>query len=718
VTPNQRPTDPRVTVFLLGISTVVAQALLLREAMAAMGGSEMAWGSVMALWLLAMSLGSRIGSGSGSSLLARGLPIVVLVAAAIGVVLFWAAPAVTGSAAGESMTTTSAVWLWIIAVAPSAVAGGIAFPILAGALGAGGGGRAYTLEALGALIGGGLLSLALLGAGTAVALCLALTLVTALTLWSSRRTAAIAVLVLGAVVAPLAADRLAIVGWRWSGHPGSLHEWAETRLQRLEVSDGPPTVLYGDGRLLASYPDPYVILPQAHLAMLLHPAPSRVLAVGCSADGSIEAMVRHPVDELVVVEEDPGLMRRIPRWYGPGMEAVLGAPPVRAVVADPIRAVDRYGPWDMIILRDGNPTTLRHNRTRTREFLARCRANLQPDGVLLLRIAVSDTYLGGAAGRLVTTQAATLREVFEVIEVLAGEEITLVAGGPEANIELDHDLLAGRLRARALQESEFHPAMIPLLVDRDRSRSVLRRIANPEPVNTVSRPRAVILAAGLHEAKSKPHLLRLFLTMDRSRPWPLGALLGIWVIVLLVAAVTKRGPVVTTAATVGFASMGWWLLLIAAWQTTRGSVYSEIGALTAIFMAGLAGGSAFTSRHSSPETRLPLVLVGGGGLSIMLASGVSTALPLAIIPLALLAAGIVTGAAFPGLTALGRAGIRHSAGTAFAAEELGAAFGALTVGIVAIPWAGLRLTALGLGVLLFAAIPGMLVRSRHEEVRG
>ncbi len=37
--------DPRTTLFLLGVSTVVAQALLLREAMAAMGGSEMAWGT-------------------------------------------------------------------------------------------------------------------------------------------------------------------------------------------------------------------------------------------------------------------------------------------------------------------------------------------------------------------------------------------------------------------------------------------------------------------------------------------------------------------------------------------------------------------------------------------------------------------------------------------------------------------------------------------------
>ncbi len=43
---SEQPTaDPKTTLFLLGVATVVAQALLLREAMAAMGGSEMAHGA-------------------------------------------------------------------------------------------------------------------------------------------------------------------------------------------------------------------------------------------------------------------------------------------------------------------------------------------------------------------------------------------------------------------------------------------------------------------------------------------------------------------------------------------------------------------------------------------------------------------------------------------------------------------------------------------------
>ena len=51
-------------------------------------------------------------------------------------------------------------------------------------------------------------------------------------------------------IAPVAADSLARAGWHWSGNPGELSDWRETRLQRLEVSHGPPTVVFADGQLV------------------------------------------------------------------------------------------------------------------------------------------------------------------------------------------------------------------------------------------------------------------------------------------------------------------------------------------------------------------------------------------------------------------------------------------------------------------------------------
>ena len=700
---------------LLGFAATIAQALLLREAMAAMGGSEMAWGTVMALWLIGMGIGARVGVRVGSARLARLLPVLVIALAGAGVILFRAAPALVGATAGESVTTVSAAWLWVVAVLPAAIAGGLAFPILAGEIGGRGGGRAYALEAAGSLVGGVLLSLALIALGAAAALSLSLGLVAAASLWGRSRVLACFLAALGAVSALPSGELLARAAWSWADHPGELRVWRETRLQRLDVTTGPPTSVYADGRLLASYPDPYTVLPRAHLVMLLHPEPRRVFAVGAVADGSVEAMARHPVEELTVVEEDPELLRRLPEWYGPRMASALSSPGVRPVASDPLRALAHSGPYDLVILLDANPTTLRRNRTRTLEFLQSCRERMTPSGVLVVRVGVADTYLGGAGGRLLAVLVNTIREVFPELLAIPGEEILLVAGGPAARLTIDPEIVAERLASRGLEEAELVPEMLPLLLDPDRAQELSQRLHEKAPANTIGHPRAVLLAGGLHEARTRPSLLRLVLSLERTSALPLAAALGLAVLALLATTAGRRPPGASTAAVVGFCSMGWWLLLIASWQATRGSVYSEIGALTAAFMGGLAAGAAGASRWEHPARRLPAMLAGGVLLSVLVAAGAAVHSPLVAVPVLLIAGGGLTGAAFPGMAELAARGrTRRGAGIAFAADEAGAAFAALLLGILAIPWAGFTATAAGLAILQLAAVPAVVVALRRR----
>ena len=677
-----------------------------------MGGSETAWGLVMAMWLCGVGLGSRIGVKVGSPELAHWLPIATLALCGVGTLLFRAAPAILGTAPGETLTTWHAVWLWALAVMPAAAAGGFAFPILAENLGANGPGRAYTLEAAGALFGGLILSFALVPLGTAPALFLVTGAVSATLVWPRHRLVAMGIAMVCLAAAGFVGEPLARLSWRWSGHPTELGGWAETRHQRLEISTGTPTVLYADSRLRASYPEPYTALPRAHLMMLLHPKPARVFAVGCAADGAFEAMVRHPITELVVVEEDPQLISHLARWYGEGFLSSLELPSIRAVTTDPLRALDGLNNLDLVILADGDPTTLRANRTRTVEFFQRCRAAMSETGLLIMSVGVTDTYLGGTGGRLLATLTSTLREVFPKLTALPGEQILLVAGGPGARFATTIQELEERLLSRPDVSNQLHPAMLSILIDETRQPELEAFIESASAApNTLRHPIAVGLAARLHEARSP-----LFRATDGANLESLGSRLFVpglvaWVALLLAAAFLGHLGVraIAAAAVVGFSSMGWWLLLLAIWQATRGSVYAEVGALTGAFMAGVAAGGWLALRSANPVRILPWILGGGVALSLLLAGGVPTWAPALMVPTFLVTGGILTGAAFPGLGKLaGRDSVRRGAGVAFSADELGAACAALVIGTVAIPWVGMTTTAVGLAVLSLAAIPAVL----------
>jgi hypothetical protein len=337
---------------------------------------------------------------------------------------------------------------------------------------------------------------------------------------------------------------------------------------------------------------------------------------------------------------------------------------------------------------------------------------MRPEGVLVMRVGVSDTYVGGAGGQLLSALASTVLRVFDKLVVIPGGEILLVASGPQGRLDLDHEVLIERLRRAAPAGSELLPEMVPLFVDRDRAVDLTAGLSLDSAPNTIRNPRAVLLAGALHEARIFPDLLPAVAVLERGGLRLLVLVAGIAVLMVLSTAVFKNLAAGASAATVGFCSMGWWLLLIAAWQSTRGTVYSEIGALGALFMAGLAAGAMAATRWRSPERKVPLILVAGAVLSLGLAAGLSLVSPGITIPALLVAGGALTGALFPGLARLSSPDTRRSAGVAFAADEAGAAVAALAIGIFAVPLAGLTATAWWLAVLQLAAVPATFMAMR------
>ena len=119
----------------------------------------------------------------------------------------------------------------------------------------------------------------------------------------------------------------------------------------------------------------------AHVPLLLHPAPKRVLVVGWGAGATAAAAALHPIERLTCVEIEPATFRAAPFF-----EALSGR-----VRSDPrfeiafrdgrthlLRTRDLY---DVVVSEPSNPWITGVANLFTREFYATALARLAPGGV-------------------------------------------------------------------------------------------------------------------------------------------------------------------------------------------------------------------------------------------------------------------------------------------------------------------------------------------------
>lgn len=684
----------------IGFAATVSQSVLLREAMSALGGSELAWGGVLSVWLAGVGLGSWAGSRSWRAGAPLGPPL-CLASAAFAVLLLRALPALTGAATGETPTVWRGVAVWVAAVLVPALASGWAFPAAAALLtGAGIPGRAYAIECLGAVAGGVAFSFVLAPAGSIGALAAAGVVAAALLLHGAWRWLALPLAAAAWLAVPAAERSLARATWEWSGRPGSLRAVRETREQRLEAAslDGETWALYADGALVSDLRAEPIERARAEVVRALAPAGRPILAVGAASEGLGPELGGRESVASVAVEDDAGVLA-----FLRSIAELPGAPPATVGTGvewrsgEPRRELRAGAPWAAIVLLGGDPGSIRSHRTRSREFFRECRASLAAGGVLAVRVGVPDTYLDGSSGRLLATVYWTMRAEFGAVRALPGEQVWLLAPRDGAALDLGPEAILAALRSSGGGDE----ALLPLVLDPARAATLERWLAShPERPSTAARPRAVLLAAAVREGRGGGVLAQPAARLgDVSPGWlALPVCAAAWGLLFRGRRRERLGP--GLGAVVGLSSLGWWLLLLAAWQATEGSVYAEVGALSAAFMAGTVAGSWAAGRR---RPRLAALLAAGVVLSLLIAAGIPLRWPrLTVVPL-LVAAGALTGAAFPEVAARCSRETRAGAGRGFAADAAGAAFAALAVGLISLPWAGMIATALALGAVLAAA---------------
>jgi spermidine synthase len=741
----------RLALACVGFTSITAQILLMREMVATFYGNELLFGLILTAWLGWVALGSwtlpRLpvsGRGSGTVVLALGLALAGgLLPAEIGLVR--GARTLLGVTPGAFIEFGSLLAAIVLILAPLCLLTGFLFALAARLMAetGGTGGQAYAWESIGAVAGGMLFSFVLihwLNPFQIALLMLAanLSLAVYLVRASPPELAAVVKFALVFVVLATAALPLgrflhaATLGWQWS----DLLFAADSPYGRLTIQARDGQRAFFENGLLAFETQGTFAEEVAHFPLLAHPQPRSVLLIGGGVAGDVREILKHPVTRLTYVELDPLLIQAARTYLPPPDAAVLDDARLDLILTDGrlyVRQLSRLaayagsddpaGAFDVVILDLPEPATGALNRFYTREFFAEVRRVLSPGGVFAFGLPSAENYWNPELARRNASLYHTLQAVFPHVLVLPGEHNFFLAS--ELPLQVDPNLLAGRLKERGLETRWVTPEYIEYVLGGDRFAEVQRQLGatGGVQINTDLTPICYYYDLAVWLSRFYPGLTRSFQPGEVGRPgsrlpnlaWlalpmALGVLLVRW---------RRRWAAPAIAAVIGLAGMTIQMVLLFAFQVLYGSIYAQVSLIVTTFMAGLALGAAGIgwllprrSIASAGPARwaligLQLAIAAYTGLFVLVLH-LSIPAPAPVFPVLALVAGLLGGAAFPlvlGLMPGGQTAGR-AVGLLYGADLLGGCLGALLGGIIFIPLLGIPQTC---ALVALVALAGVLM---------
>jgi spermidine synthase len=375
--------------------------------------------------------------------------------------------------------------------------------------------------------------------------------------------------------------------------------------------------LFSNGLWLFSSPDPQTTEPAAHVPLLEHLHPEKVLLIGdCSPELPGEILKHPDITAIDCVQPDVEASAFTEAVLHLSQAKAGGDPRVRVRHMDPRRfmATGQRG-YDVVLLCAGEPVNAGMNRFYTVEFFSRIKSVLNHGGLFSFGIASSPDIVGPREALLLKSLHTTLKEVFSRVLVLFGENTRFIASQDGTGLTRDPKVLIERMRERKLDLKYVRDFYLADLFNPLRMAymdSVIRE--GPQArINRDYEPVCYLYALGLWGAQLHPAADRFLRFVSQGPVFPTLAVLG-GAFFLLVMVLRARGgfsPAILFNAGVGGAVLiivEVALLLI--YQIMEGSVYRQMALIISFFMAGLAAGSALgrVGMHPGAPAGPPSVL--------------------------------------------------------------------------------------------------------------
>ncbi len=674
-----------------GVASVVAQLTIIREYLAAFQGNEFVIALILFCWLAWGGLGTWGARRSARGCRAAVLAHLSLVLAALALFQLVAVRLLRDVIfiPGTSIGFYPTLLYIALGIGPYGLLVGFVLPYSLFVLRRRGrpdypGARIYILDNLGDAAGGALFAFVLVYWATpfqAAALAGLPLVAAALVLPSERGRLPVSRWVLAAAVLTALLGGVIMERRTLAPLSGHLVHYEESRYGRIVViRQAEQTTLLKDGLPVSGTQNTALAEETIHYPLAQLDRPATVLLVAAEG-GMLRELAKHRPQRVDYVELDPAvtavqfrhnLLARIP---GLSVRHRDGRAFLR----------EHGGRYDAIIVSLREPDTFQVNRFFTDEFFALVSRRLSPDGVFSFAMEGFDNYLADPQARKLATLYHTAARHFEHVHLLPGLRIFFVCRHRAVNFDIPARLARRQIETRYIQ-GYFDGNVTPA-----RAAQLAALATAPAAPNTDFKPRLMRIMFDQWFARFDTSPLAFYLLLGG------GLVIYLW-------RMTRAEFVLFST---GFTTMGSEILVIFAFQVLFGYIYSQIGLIVTVFLAGLLPG-ALIGHRLAPHARKALIcgdallIVLVGGLTLALAT-VGDTLPAGFFLAFGFTLSLVCGFQFPAALAI-EGGQGNAVTRTFSADLIGASAGTLVTSVVLIPHAGVFAAALALIVLKLASL--------------
>ena len=761
----------KASLLIKGLSGIIAQVILMRELLVSFHGNELTLGIILANWLILVAIGSFIGK-TVEKVKSR-IEVFVLFqlffAAALPLTLFLSRilTNILLSTPGEGLGFGPIFYSSFLVLLPVALPQGALFTYGCKLYSqyikkdVSSIGKVYVLESIGAIAGGLLITFFLVqylnAFEIAFILSLTHTLVSIFLLWpkpSSLKSAfQTNLLILSTLLCLVFAYCLLPQNSTAIHQSSTRSQWKNLSVIHNENSIyGNITVTIKDEQftfftdglpsITTPVPDIASLEDFVHFPMLFHEKPESLLILSGGAGGMIHEILKYPVRRVDYVELDPLLLRLIQKFSTPLTQSELSDPRVNIHYTDGRFFINKtQDRFDLVFVGLPAPQELLTNRLFSSEFFSTARGRMKPDGIIVLTLPGSLTYISPELRDLNRCILDTLRKVFRSVRVIPGDTNLYLASDSDKLGSVTQLELMKRLETRKIQTSLITKGYLEFRLHERWMKWFLESMGGKKiQINSDFRPVGVFFSLAYWNALFSPSLAGIFKWFEG---FSLQISISFMILFTLLMSLVfmkrssfSRHSIPYAVFTTGLAGMIFNLAVIFSFQTYYGYLYHQIGLLVAVFMVGVTLSSLTITRYLDKienEAHLFLKIEIGIIIFSFLFPFVfsipfqyigKTGIALLVYPLFLMMSffsGACIGFQFPLASKIcfampgEKVTLGHTAGLLYGADLLGGFLGGLFGGVLLLPILGLKESCFMMGLIKLSSLALLLIFIQNPQ---